>query len=430
MNRAAIVRTGWRWLEELGPRPLFLLLFVIGVTVRMGVSLFAGTYLDLERYEMERAALSVATHGTLADPYIIPTGPTAHLAPVYPLFLGLLFWLFGTGHGAELVKEVLSCAAASAQYALLPLIAPAFGITRTAGLAAGLFGVFVPLKFSTEVQGDWEAAYAGLGLLLLVYAVSVTWRHHAFTLRRGFLLGVAWGILTLTSSAALAVFLAVSVMGFFTAGRSRRGAYFRYAAVSGVAVTLCLAPWAWRNLRQLGTPVWTRSNLGLELRVSNNDLAAPMEVDNFSRGAYSAFHPAQSIAEAEAVRGMGEAAYNADRLRLALEWIRAHPRRFTALTAERFFFTWFPLTQAWPRDILLWLMTLAAIPGLIGLRTSDRLSAILLGTCLASFTLVFYVIQVSVRYRYPVDWILLILASSFAVRLVRGLEPATLVEHR
>src|SRR5512146_619934 len=43
-------------------------------------------------------AHSLATTGRFADPfYSMPTGPTAHLAPLYPAILGLILYIWGEG---------------------------------------------------------------------------------------------------------------------------------------------------------------------------------------------------------------------------------------------------------------------------------------------------------------------------------------------
>lgn len=41
---------------------------------------------------MEKIVLSFAASGTLAHPYLFPTGPTAHSSPGYPLLLGAIIW--------------------------------------------------------------------------------------------------------------------------------------------------------------------------------------------------------------------------------------------------------------------------------------------------------------------------------------------------
>ena len=184
---------------------------------------------------------------------------------------------------------------------------------------------------------------------------------------------------------------------------------------------LCLAPWAWRNERALGSPIFLRSNFGLELYISNNDLTSPRESANSTGGLYPALHPSQNLQQAEEVRDRGEVAYNRDRLRKALFWI---PHASTSIPgADR-------------ATILLHLVSRFAQSrtrrsavvhdpgepfGMLALWRAQPVSALLLTSCLAAYSFLYYFIQVSVRYRLPVDWILLLTASSFATALVSRL---------
>ncbi|HUI80310.1 MAG TPA: hypothetical protein VLY24_20435, partial [Bryobacteraceae bacterium] len=72
------IRALWLRVEGLPTRQASILIFGIGMAIRMVAVILLHMYVKPDRYEMERAALSVAWHGTLADPYMIPTGPTAH----------------------------------------------------------------------------------------------------------------------------------------------------------------------------------------------------------------------------------------------------------------------------------------------------------------------------------------------------------------
>lgn len=317
---------------------------------------------------MERVALSLAHTGRFPDPYPTPTGYTAHVAPGYAVILAAIFRLFGEGYRGEFAKEFASTAAAAAQYALLPAIAPALGIARGAGVAAGLFAMAFPLEYSTEVVGDWDATFAGLALALMIWATAATWRR----------------------------------------------SYFRGAAAMAAAPALCLAPWAWRNERRLGALIFTRSNFGLELRLSNHDSVSPLEWVNYEIGNYYRYHPSFNADEAQAVRRMGEPAYNRARLRLALEWISSHRRAFASLTLHRLLYTWFPDTPAKDRDAVLRLETIAAALGLIALWRTQRDFAALSGSAAIAFTFIYSFIQVNVRCRYPIDWIVLLLAAHCA----------------
>jgi hypothetical protein len=102
---AEAVRAMWLNFEGMTPWRAGLLIFIVGLVVRAALIAGSGSYEDLERYEVERTAISLAHHGTLADPYLIPTGPTAHAAPGYPILLAAIFFVFGTGITAEIVKQ-------------------------------------------------------------------------------------------------------------------------------------------------------------------------------------------------------------------------------------------------------------------------------------------------------------------------------------
>ncbi|HEX8986076.1 MAG TPA: hypothetical protein VF767_11600 [Bryobacteraceae bacterium] len=423
------MRHPWRWFESLDRWRAALVIFAIALATRGGLLAVTQTYLKVERYELERAAISLAQHGTLANPYLIPTGPTAHVPPGYPLILAAIFGIFGTGHAGEFVKQFCSAAVVSAQYALLPVVCPAFGIPRRVGLLAALFGALLPMKYSTEVLGDWEAPYAALALLLLLYAAALTWRERSFGARRGFFQGLGWGIAFLITPGLMPVFGAVLALGFMVRARGLRAPYARYAAAGIGGAALCLLPWAIRNEAALGAPVITRSNFGLEIRLSNNDLAGPLEPENYTNGVYHAFHPLQNLREAQAVRSMGEVAYNSDRLKKGIQWIRCHPERFAWLTAWRALYTWFPNTRVRWRDLISDALTLGCLMGLVLLWRRERDFALLLAGALLTYTPLYYLIHVNGRHRYPVDWIILLVAfygfTAAYQRIVKPLrEPA------
>ena len=118
------------------------------------------------------------------------------------------------------------------------------------------------------------------------------------------------GASAIFNSILLAIFFASVLLGFLFAGSGKFWEYLRFCGVECLIVAACLAPWAIRNYRVLGAPVFTRSNAGLELRLSNNDLATADEHVNYSNRLYHAYHPLQNPREAVKVRQMGEIEYN------------------------------------------------------------------------------------------------------------------------
>src|SRR5579863_7954673 len=102
-------------LKQRFERHSFWFIFAVSSLIRI-VKVLAGprppgTHLS----EMENIARSLALHGTFADPYLLPSGPTAHTAPGYPILLGLIFLLFGVGAAGETVSRVISAIVASVQ---------------------------------------------------------------------------------------------------------------------------------------------------------------------------------------------------------------------------------------------------------------------------------------------------------------------------
>src|SRR3954447_23463160 len=100
-----------------------LLIFAVGLFIRILFIVAAHPYRDLSRYELERTAISLSRTGVYGNPYALPTGPTAHVSPGYTIILAGVFHLFGEGTGAEIVKEILAAAVTSFGFALLPFAA-------------------------------------------------------------------------------------------------------------------------------------------------------------------------------------------------------------------------------------------------------------------------------------------------------------------
>ena len=97
--------TSWKWA---------LLIFSIALAIRCGIVVVTRQYLEMNRFEMVREAVPVAEAGTLGNPWRLPSGPSAHCMPGYPLLLAGMFYLFGTGVKAEIVKQSLTCVLSSA----------------------------------------------------------------------------------------------------------------------------------------------------------------------------------------------------------------------------------------------------------------------------------------------------------------------------
>ena len=104
-----------------------LLIWLAAFACRLILIFGFGKY-ELFRPEPVRIAISLATHGSFADPYPFPTGVTAHTAPFHPAVLSVIYRIFGDNSTADFVRISFAAAVASVQYALLPLAAQSLGI--------------------------------------------------------------------------------------------------------------------------------------------------------------------------------------------------------------------------------------------------------------------------------------------------------------
>lgn len=294
-------------------------------------------------------------------------------------------------------------------------------LNRNAGLLAGLIAALLPVRSQVQIDGDWEASYVTIALIALTVLTIALWEKRTLTLRNAALYGLVWGVSLLFSGALLTLFFVFLAAGIYWFRGSELRRYISFAAVELIVAALCIAPWAIRNEHSLGYPILTRSNPGLELRVSNNDDAASDQGANFRRGVFSKYHPYFNIAEAKRVRDIGEVAYNREELEKAEQWIRAHPRRFLDLCVGRFKDFWFyPARSAsnwhYPKASLakvaiLYGTSILGFGGLIYIWRKKRIPTAVLMLILIVYPLPYYVTHVGMRSEYPIHWILILLAA-------------------
>jgi hypothetical protein len=395
---------------------LGLLIFVTAFLVRLAIILVFHPYDDMTRLELERTAISLATTGVFGNPYAVPTGPTAHVSPGYPLILAGLFRIFGTGTVAQIMKELLAAVVSSLLCAMVPWLASVFRLDHRAGLVAGFVCALGPAKPLVEIQGDWETPYTALFLMLISIATVRLWRKPLLSGRKAAAYGFLWGVALLFVGAFLPLFLIFMAAGAYFCRAAGLSRYARFAAVELVVTALCLSPWIIRNYYALGAPVVTRTNFGLEMRVSNNDFATPNERLNDGLGVYRRYHPLQNPEQALRVRQMGEVAYNKQELTNAKQWIRTHPARFLQLCLGRAREFWFFPDRTSPaKTAYLDLIGALGFVGLILVLRRQSLSGIVLLVILLVYPLPNYVVHVGLRQRFPLDWMLTLLSVTAIV---------------
>jgi hypothetical protein len=384
-------------------------IFGTGLAVRVGL-IFLSLHSLNAAAEPVYIAVSLAKNGTYADAYGPGVGPTAHTSPLLPLILSIVIRVFGTGLAGQLVRSILASIAACMAFALLPALAVKCQLGMWPGVAAGLVGAIAPINYWPQTVGIFDAPYTMLGLTGLCVVLSGYWIGESFPLRGGIFMGVLSGVLCLLNPTILQALVGWSILGMLRFDKNR-WAYFKFMATVVLIIVLFLSPWAFRNSRTLGGAIWTRSNFGLELQVSNYDNATADEGKNDRSPNFP--HPFVQLKERQKVREMGELAYMQAKRREAVWWIYNHPSRFIQLAAQRIFLFWFPQMARWWQSIAEGMITLLAIAGLLRLFKKHHPSSWMFLAVVLFYPAVYLVIEVSPRYRCPIEPILFLLGCLF-----------------
>ena len=343
--------------------------------------------------------------------YNQPTGPTAWLAPIYPVFLAGIFKLLGTFTVASFYAAVLSNCVFSALVCLpLSLVALRIGNRATSATAGWLWAVF-PSGILIPFEWIWESSLSALLATTLLWA---TFRLVDDPRRRNFVLyGLFWGFCLLVNPALGAVFPFLLLWIYLRMGSPRYQRIRDLAMVCCLAILVCI-PWTVRNAVQFHRFIPLRSNLPFELWMGNNPIYDPhsRQLNRITR--YEEVHRYSQL---------GEASYLDEKGRAAKEFIRAHPALALQLAERRAVALWMGTPAPWrdfqradsnlARFIFIWnaLATLGTAVGLACLFLARRWFFLPVAAYPLAFPLVYYATQASLRLRHPCDPILTLLMA-------------------
>ena len=393
--------------------PIYALIFT-GAAISAEVQVFYGGWSAFgAHFEVLNVARTLAARGELADPFsALPTGPTAHMPPLFPLFLAGLIRLFGD-NPTFVLAAWCCCALTHALHAVLlvPLSDYLLDSSKP-GIIAALISILLP---ALPVIPQYEVVYAATGSMLFCLGARKLMRSPEPPLLHILGLALAATLLLLLSATPVFV-ITFSVLLAFSKRTLPPAQTRRISLVLFTATLTMLSPWAIRNYLRLGHPVIVRSNFGLEVAVSNNDQADYRLLYNQQNGAFANQHPNISRTEAQRLRSYGEVSYNRARLREAVGWIRGHRLQFVKLTLRRIIDYWFPVRETIYGDVISFL-TLLSIPGLVLAVRNGHAARVFIMPVLLLTPLPFYTVQTTVRYRAPILWLTLLLAGYLIVQL-------------
>jgi Dolichyl-phosphate-mannose-protein mannosyltransferase len=339
------------------------------------------------------------------------TGPTAWLAPVYPLLLAMIFKLFGVFTVKSFyVAALLNCIFSS--LACLPVY---FAGKRIVGIQAAVLAAWIWSLFPSGIlmpfEWIWDTSLSALLAATLLWAtlrVAETARLREVAAYAGL-----WGFALLTNPAlgSLLPFL----LGWIAYQQFKGGSWAPKPLVLTLAliISICL-PWTIRNAAQFHRLIPLRSNFPFELWIGNNEIydEHSREVNRISR--YEQVHRYQEL---------GETAYLAEKGQKAVSFIRDHPALTLRLAGRRVLATWLGTSSPWTdfaktdsslvRFLFFWnavtvIGVLAAILRLLAVRSPFVFP---LASYPLVFPIVYYFTQTSLRLRHPCDPVLALLLA-------------------
>jgi 4-amino-4-deoxy-L-arabinose transferase-like glycosyltransferase len=343
-----------------------------------------------------------------------PTGPTAWLAPVYPLLLACIFKLLGTCSLSSFYAAVLLNCVFSA-LACIPVfhVGKRIGGPTTAVLASWLWAI-VPSGVILPFAWIWDTS---LSALLAAALLWVTLQLADSSHRRDFVrYGLLWGLALLTNPALGAV-LPFLLGWLLYQHRGNRVLQARLALLPIAMILLTCLPWTFRNYVQFHRFIPLRSNFPFEFWSGNNEIfdEHSREVNRITR--YEQIHLYAKL---------GENAFLHEKWQRAKTFVTTHPVLYAQLFGRRIVATWlgtespwqdFARTDSWlARFLLFWnaLALLGVIAGLVRLYIRQRFYFLPLASFPLVFPLTFYIAHTTLRHRHPCDPILVLLVA-FAV---------------
>jgi hypothetical protein len=395
--------------------PFLLLVFLAAFAFRFSLAFQTGLVHDLQRREMERIAISLVHTGVYGNPYATETGPSAHSSPGYPLLLAGLIRLFGSGFQEEVAQSAFSCLLIAFRCALLTWFALRIGLGMRVAVVLAVLSTFWIGAIETELKGQWDAPATAL-LLLALFIFHYLRPLRIATIPMAILYGIGWGCALLFNSSTLFAMGALLVVEAYVHLQTRTlplSRIVRNFALALVVAFLTLVPWAIRNNRAFGKPIFARTNFGLEMWLTYHEGASVSSVYNVR------VHPYYIEEESAQIARLGEVEYNRRKLNLAMDWVRSHSGQAAHLILLHILYFWFPLNHGVLFSGIQAGLTLGCVAGLLLLRRIEPLLFRYLLAIMIAFPLVYYLDQWSSRYRYPIEWAILLCVAVAANALIQ-----------
>jgi 4-amino-4-deoxy-L-arabinose transferase-like glycosyltransferase len=350
--------------------------------------------------EMGLLAKSLLAGNGLSSPFGASTGPTAFIAPGYPILVAGIFRIFGVySFYSVIVILLLQVAINLGTIWLIMSIADELFDRRTALLTGWVWACSLPLWWLPTIFWD-----TSISICALLGVMSLALRIRRAPSRKLWILtGACCGAMGLVNPALILVLAAIVCWaGWQTARKDRAG---MIAALIGALVIF--SPWPIRNAHVFHAFVPLRTTVGFELWMGNH----PGSTGYLDESLFPTFNP-QELADYDR---MGEIAYTSHKAQLAETYILQHPARFAELTLRRIFRFWTGTGTQNGSMLFVVHAVLSSLMGFAGLFLLFRLQRLSEGILflipILLFPVPYYITHAEFRYRLVVDPELVILGS-------------------
>jgi 4-amino-4-deoxy-L-arabinose transferase-like glycosyltransferase len=346
--------------------------------------------------ELTCLAYSVLSGRGLSSPFGGSTGPSAFLAPGYPLLVSLVYHFFGVYS----VRSAVVLTSIQVLFGVLIVLMTMLVAQRLFGnqtaYIAGTFCAISPTMVWLPTL-FWETS---LSTLLLIGVLAFAPRCVDRTTHLNWIaIGVYCALAMLVNPALLITFAAVGLWAAASSKRVSRGGPLVAAATCAILFSI----WPIRNALALHAFVPLRSNLGYEFwqgnRPGSRGLFTPDLYLNANREEYNRY------------ASMGELPYMHEKSAIAVAVIKADPLRFMRLSLKRFAFFWTALGGHGISRVVIAEIMITSLLSIAGLLMQRKTSGLLLLIPLLIFPLPYYVTHPDFRFRLLLEPITLILTA-------------------
>ena len=409
---------------------IILLFFSLSLSLRLAAALYFKTY-ELNNewsfgYEAGQIAESLARGTGFSSPFPGDSGPTAWLAPGYPIILSIIFIMFGT-----FSKSAAIAAIALNSFLSALTVIPVYKIgervfnRETGLLAIALYAIYLPSIWHS-INTIWDTSlYTLLSMILINWLICLNWNQN---IGKQIYFGIYAGLLILVNP-VIASYYPVILWWIYTKTNTGIKDKVIFCLLFLISVTVTISPWLLRNYQKFGS-FWLKSNLGNELYISNNfgvweAFTASKNANKDMSNYWINIHPSNNSEEFQLYKELGEAQYVRNRQKEAISFIVKNPLKFSLLTYSRILRFWIgPWGSAnkWKGNIktsidlsrLKLIANIIFLPfffvGLLIAFKEKRELCLLIGYLFVT-PMAYYITNVSQRYKYPLDPIILIIAA-------------------